>query len=95
MIKGPGHGLQSLRDGGLHWSLLGLSLGRSGKDSNDNSFAFSVRMKKLISSFQAYQNVGFEKATYFPISVIATSTIAFLMIFARERIRGEAKSNSG
>ena len=35
MIKGAGHGLQSLRDGGLHWSLLGLSLGRSGKDSNN------------------------------------------------------------
>ena len=46
MIKGPGHGLQSLRDGGLHWSLLGLSLGRSGKDPNNNTFALSVRMKK-------------------------------------------------
>ena len=41
--------------------------------------------------FQAYQSFGFESATYIPIAVITASTLLFIIMFARERWRGDMK----
>merc|ERR1712083_1207486 len=42
----------------------------------------------------AYQSLGFETATYIPIGVITSSTFLFILMFGRDRIQMDVKSNS-